>query len=61
MGINAMDWHDPGFDDSGFPTGEAPLGFGTPEVYDTVGSDEVTYYFATTFEVPSDAPNQFEG
>jgi hypothetical protein len=46
------DWNVPLFDDSGWPVGPAPLGFGDPVTYGTVLNDnDGSYYFRKNFFV----------
>ena len=54
-------WSDSAFDDSAWPTGTAPLGFGDPYIATTIGygpNPDAKYtstWFRTTFEVASAA------
>ena len=55
-------WNQASFDDSGWDTGLAPLGYGTSTVYTTVpqpASPSFTSYFRLAFQV--DDPTLFEG
>lgn len=51
-------WYAPGFDDSGFRSGRAPLGYGDGDEATTVSfgpsasNKHITTYFRTTFDVP---------
>jgi hypothetical protein len=46
------DWNVPIFDDSGWSTGAAPMGFGDPTTYGTVLNDnDGCYYFRKTFNI----------
>ncbi len=49
------DWYDPAFDDSGWSTGAAPLGFGGPLPTQLNNHGGLTYYFRIEFEVASAA------
>lgn len=61
QGSVAASWAVPGFDDSGWPSGPAPLGFGDPYIVTTVGygpdpnAKYTSTWFRTTFEVASAA------
>jgi hypothetical protein len=62
QGSVAATWAEPGFDDSNWETGAAPLGFGDPHIATTVGfggnpnSKYITTWFRTTFDV-TNAPS----
>ena len=61
QGSVAPGWFNPAFDDSMWPSGPAPLGFGDPYIVTTVGfgpnpdSKYVSTWFRTTFDVPNAA------
>lgn len=44
-------WSQPGFDDSTWVSGPAPLGFGDPHIITSLPGGFVTYYFRHTFAV----------
>jgi outer membrane protein assembly factor BamB len=54
-------WREPGFDDSKWASGAAPLGYGDPGVATTIGygkessAKHITSYFRRPFEVPAGA------
>ena len=48
-------WQDPGFDDSGWATGNAELGFGDGDEATLTAPGRVTTYFRTTFDVTDPA------
>jgi hypothetical protein len=60
-GSVAANWSEPGFDDSGWPMGAAPLGYGDPHIATQVsfgpnqGSKYITTWFRTTFDVKNAA------
>lgn len=47
-------WKDPGYDDSGWSSGDAMLGFGENYIVTTLPSGHITYYFRTTFTLNED-------
>jgi hypothetical protein len=60
-GSVASNWADPGFDDSGWTKGLAPLGYGDPHILTEVGfgpspaSKYITTWFRTSFDVKNAA------
>lgn len=60
-GSVAADWAEPGFDDSGWAQGTAPLGYGDPHIVTEVGfgpnfaAKYITTWFRTTFDVKNAA------
>lgn len=44
-------WRAPAFNDSGWPSGASPLGFGEPVIVSTTRTGRVTYYFRHAFVV----------
>ena len=61
QGSVAADWAGSGFNDSAWPTGTAPLGFGDPYIVTTIGygpdpnAKYTSTWFRTTFDVASAA------
>lgn len=51
--LPSPDWHLPGFDDSSWPSGAAPLGYGDTHIVSTVsyGADAANKYITTWFRV----------